>query len=112
MAAGSKIGIKLIGIVIGIPVSIATRKVVEKTWAAARPDAPPRSPSDRDVRWVDAIAWATLSAAGVVVADLLSKRGAEAAFKAITGNEPPPPKPAKSEKKAQQSREKAGVVED
>jgi hypothetical protein len=112
MAAGSKIAIKLIGVVIGIPVSIATRKAVERAWAVARPDDPPRSPSDRDVRLVDAIVWGALSAAGVVIADLVSKRGAEATFKAITGNEPPPPKRSKSEKKAEQSREKAGITEE
>lgn len=112
MAAGSKIGIKLMGMVIGIPVSIATRKVVERTWSAARAEDTPRKPSERGVRWVDAIGWGVLSAAGVVVADLLTKRSADAAYRAITGNEPPPPKASKSEKKAQKSREKAGVVED
>ena len=112
MAAGAKIGMKLIGIAIGIPVSIATRKLVERTWAAARPEDPARKPSESGVRWGDAIGWAALSAAGVVVADLLSKRGSEAAFRAITGNEAPPPKRSKSEKKAEQSREKAGIVED
>lgn len=111
MAAGSKIGIKIAGLMIGIPVSIATRKLVEQVWGAARPQDPPRRPSDRGVRWADAIAWGALSAAGVVVTDLLSRRGAEITYRAFTGNQPPPATPSKAEKKAQKSREKARIVE-
>jgi hypothetical protein len=110
MAAGAKIGIKVIGIMIGIPVSIATRKAVERVWAKTHPDDPPRKPSEAGVRWVDAITWGALSAAGVVVADLATRRGAEATYRAVTGNEPPPGKPSKAEKKAVKSRQKASVT--
>jgi hypothetical protein len=51
-----------------------------------------------------------MSAAGVVVADLVTRRSAEATYRAVTGNEPPPPKPSKAEKKAVKSRQKAGVT--
>lgn len=112
MAAGAKVGIKLMGMVIGIPISIATRKVIERSWSAVRPQDTPRKPSERGVRWADAIGWGAFSAAGVVVADLLTKRSSEAAYRAITGNEPPPPKPSKSEKEAEKSREKAGIIDD
>jgi hypothetical protein len=99
MAAGAKIGMKVMSIAIGIPVGIVTKKVVERAWLAARPEDPPRKPSEADVRWTDAIGWAALSAAGIVVAELLTRRSAEAAYHAITGSEPPPPKQSKKSKK-------------
>jgi hypothetical protein len=99
MAAGAKIVVKVLTLTIAIPVGIATRKLVEEIWSQVHPEQPPRKPSEQGVQWADAITWAALSATGIVVADLISRRGAEAAFKAITGNEPPPAKPAKTSKK-------------
>jgi uncharacterized protein DUF4235 len=112
MAAGAKIGIKTMSIVIGIPVGIATKKLVERIWILARPDDPPRKPSENEVQWVDAIAWGALSAAGIVVADLVTRRGAEAAFRAITGSEPPAAKPHKSIKKLEKASEKSRATAD
>lgn len=99
MAAAAKIGLKLMSALISIPVGIATKKLVERTWVAARPEKPPREAKDEGVRWGDAIGWAALSAAGVVVAELVTQRSTTAAYRAITGNEPPAPKPAKPSKK-------------
>ena len=99
MAAAGKIGIKLMTLVIGIPVSVATRTLVEAARQAARPEQPPRRPADDGVRWVDAIAWSALSAAGIVLADLITRRSAEATYRAVTGNEPPAAKPSKRQKK-------------
>jgi len=107
MPAGSAIGMKVISIVIGIPVGIVTKKAVERVWLAARPEDPPRKPSQRDVNWSDAIAWAALSGAGVVVTELVTRRSAESAFRVITGSEPPAPKPTKAEKKSLKTLEKA-----
>jgi len=98
MALGSKIAIKGLSIVIGIPVSIVTKKAVERAWLAARPEDPPRKPSEPEVRWTDALGWAALSAAGVVIAELVTQTSAKAAFRAITGNEPPQ-QPVKDEDK-------------
>lgn len=112
MAAGARIGVRLIASVIGVPVSIVTRKLVEGAWHAARPGDPPRRPSEGGVRWVDAVAWGAMSAAGVVVADLVSRRSAEATYRVVTGNEPPPPKQSKAEKKAVAARRKAGVTDE
>jgi hypothetical protein len=112
MAAGARIGIKVLGMVIGIPVSIATRKLVEGAWHATRPDDPPRRPAESGVRWVDAVTWGALSAAGVVAADLITRRSAEATYRVVTGNEPPPPKPSKAEKKLLKSRQKADVTDE
>ncbi|MDT5222089.1 MAG: hypothetical protein QOF15_4194, partial [Mycobacterium sp.] len=50
MAVGAKVGMKLISVVIGIPVGIASKKAVERAWLAARPQDPPRKPSEPDVR--------------------------------------------------------------
>ena len=107
MAAGSALTMKVISIVVGIPVGIATKKVVERVWVAARPEDPPRKPTQRDVNWADAIGWAALSGAGMVAAQLITRRSAEAAYRTIIGEEPPPPKPTKAEKKARKALEKA-----
>ncbi len=99
MAVGAKIGLKMMSVVIGIPVGIVTKKAVERTWRAARPEDPPRKPSEPEVRWADALGWAALSAVGIVIAELVTRRSAEAAYHAITGSQPPPPKPSKDAKK-------------
>jgi Protein of unknown function (DUF4235) len=112
MAAGAKIGMKAMSILIGIPVGLVTKKVVERTWIAARPDNPPRKTSQRDVRWGDAVGWAALSAAGIVVAELITQRGTQVAYRAITGNQPPPPKQSKDAKKLEKASEKARTTAD
>jgi hypothetical protein len=89
MAVGAKIGMKLISVAIGIPVGIASKKLVEHAWLAVRPEDPPRKPSEPDVRWKDALGWAALSAAGVVIAQLITQSSAKATYKALTGSEPP-----------------------
>lgn len=104
-----KIGMKITTIVVGIPVGIVTKKAVERTWAAFRSEETPRKPNERGVRWGDAISWAALSAAGVVAADLLTRRGAEAVYRVVMGTEPPPPKPSKAQKKLESAREAAAA---
>jgi Protein of unknown function (DUF4235) len=89
MAFAAKVGVKAMSIVIGIPIGIASKKAVEHAWLALRPEDPPRKPSEPDVRWADALGWAALSAVGIVVAELITQSAAKAAFKALTGNEPP-----------------------
>ncbi len=112
MAVGAKIGMKLISIAIGIPVGIVTKKVIERAWVAARPNDPPRKATEADVAWGDAVSWAALSAVGIVIADLATRRSTEVAYRKITGNEPPPAKPAKPSKKLAQASEKSKVTAD
>jgi uncharacterized protein DUF4235 len=112
MAAGAKIGMKLMSIVIGIPVGIATKKVVERTWVAVRPDDPPRKPTEADVHWSDAVSWAALSAVGIVLAELITRRSSEVAYRTLTGSEPPAAKPGKAAKKLQKASEKANLTDD
>jgi hypothetical protein len=95
MAVAGKVGMKVMSALIGIPVGIATKKAVDRAWLAARPGDTPRKPSEPGVRWADAVGWAALSAVGIVVAELITRRSAEVAYHAITGSQPPPPKPDK-----------------
>jgi Protein of unknown function (DUF4235) len=112
MAAGAKVGMKVISLVIGIPVGIVTKKAIERTWVAVRPHDPPRKPTEADVRWADAIAWGALSATGIVVADLLTRRSAEAAFRAITGSPAPETKAGRAPKKLAKASEKSAATAD
>ncbi len=84
-----KIVMKLLTVAVGIPVGIATKKAIEQTWATARSADTPRKPSELGVRWGDALGWAALSAAGAVLANLLSRRGAEELWRTVIGTEPP-----------------------
>jgi uncharacterized protein DUF4235 len=112
MPAGAKISVKVLSIAIGIPVGIATRKLVERTWEAAGPTDRPRKPGEDGVAFADAVAWGALSAVGIVIADMITRRGAEAAYELITGNPAPPGKPSKAHKKLGQASEKSKVTED
>jgi hypothetical protein len=109
MSLGPKIVMKLISFGVGIPVGIATKRVVEGTWQATRGAEAPRKPSDPGVRWGDAIAWAALSAAGIVAAELATRRGAEEVWRRVIGTEPPPPKQSKAQKKLGQAQDKADL---
>lgn len=82
-------------IAVGIPIGIATKRLVDEVWATARPNDPPRKPSEAGVAWRDAVSWAALSAVGVVVADLVTRKGAEEVWRTLLGTEPPPRKPSK-----------------
>ncbi len=94
-----KLGMRLLTVVIGMPVGILARKAVEKTWEAARPyEAPPKKIKESGVDWGDAIAWGVLSATGMVVADMITRKSAESTFRVLTGNEPPPAKTKASKK--------------
>ena len=91
------IGWKITTIAIGIPVGIAAKKGVNRAWAAARPDQPPRGPKDPNVSWGDALGWAALSAVGVAVAELVTMKGASTVWRTLVGAEPPPVKKANAE---------------
>ncbi len=95
-----KLGFKLVSIVVAIPVGIATRKLVERAWRAARPGEPPHDPGDPDVTWADALGWAAVSAAGVAAAELITTKGAGELWRTLTGSEPPAKK-QKDEKRRQ-----------
>ena len=81
MAIGATVGMKVISMAIGIPVGIATRKAIARAWTVARPDNPPKKPHDPDARWGDAIGWAALSGAGVVVAQLVTQSSTRSVYR-------------------------------
>lgn len=85
---GGKITMKLMTIAVGIPVGIAVRKAVERAWVAAGPDRPHEA-ADAGVQWADAISWAALTAIGMTIADLLTRKGAEEIWRTLIGTEPP-----------------------
>jgi hypothetical protein len=85
---GAKIGMKVLTIAVGIPVGLATRKLVEKVWIAAGPDRP-RQAADDGVQWADAISWAALTGVSMAVADLLTRKGAEEIYHTVLGSKPP-----------------------
>jgi hypothetical protein len=95
-----KLGFKLVSIAVGIPVGILARKAVGKAWLAARPNDPPRTLDDGEVSWGDALGWAALSAAGVAAAELVTIKGAGAAWRLLTGSPPPAPKKSAKDAKA------------
>lgn len=96
-----KLTMKVLTIAVGIPVGNAARKAVERIWVAAGPDRP-RHPADEGVHWADAISWAALTAVGMVVADLVTRKGAEEVYRTVVGTAPPlgQPKAAKRVAKA------------
>lgn len=55
------------------------RKGLEGGWRALRGTEPPGKPVDREVGWADALAWAAVSAAGVAIARVVTKRLASGA---------------------------------
>jgi hypothetical protein len=109
MSVGPKIVMKVISFGVGIPVGIVTKRAVEGAWQATRGGDAPRKPSDPGVRWSDAISWAALSAAGIVAAELLTRRTAEVVWRQVIGTEPPPPKQSKAQKKLGQAQDKADL---
>jgi hypothetical protein len=97
----ARLVMKTLTVAVGIPVGIATKRLVERTWATARPADKPRNANEAGVAWVDAISWAALSAAGVALAQLVTRKGAEEVWRTFIGTEPPPPKSKGSDKAAE-----------
>ena len=69
---------------------IATRRAVARVWTTLGPGNPPRSPSDPNATWKEAILWTTISAVGVAVAEHATTRGATLIWRNLIGGEPPP----------------------
>jgi NADPH:quinone reductase-like Zn-dependent oxidoreductase len=97
--AAGKLSVKVLTMLIGIPVGIATRKITQKTFVAVRPGAEYHEAEDAGVDWTDALIWAAISGVGFAAAELLTRRGAQEVYHVITGNEPPE-QLSKAQKKA------------
>jgi hypothetical protein len=101
-----KLGMKILTIAVGVPIGIASKKVVARVWALARPENPPHSVKEREARWSDTMGYAALAAAVAVGAKIVTRRGAESTYRTLTGLEPPPPPPTREEKKLAKAEKK------
>ena len=102
-----RLTIKIVTVAVGIPIGIAAKKVVERVWSTVRPADAPRKPGEQGVRWGDALGWAALSAAGVVVTNLVARKSAEELWRTVVGGEPPPRALTKGEKKLAKKQRKS-----
>lgn len=92
--AAGRFGFKLVAMAVAIPVGRLVTKATTKAWATARPDNPPVNPRDLETKWPDALIWAGLTGVGAAVAELLASKGADTAWRALTGKPSPKPKAA------------------
>jgi hypothetical protein len=103
---GSKIGMKVLTVAVSIPIGIAVRKTVEKVWTAT-PAGRKGAGRTGGERWADALGWAALSGAGMAIADLVARKGAEELWHTVGGSKPPVqarPTASKRVRKARQRR--------
>ena len=101
--AVSRLGFKLVAAAVAIPVGRAVTKATTTAWQKARPGAGVIDPKDVDVNWTDALVWAGLTGIGAAVAQLVTTKGADTVWRAITGTPSPRPKhqsPAEAEQAA------------
>ena len=105
--AAGKLTMKVLMVLVGIPVGKATKKAVNTAFAATKGTESTRDPKSASARWADALSWAAISAIGVAFAQLATRKGAEHAYRAVMGTQPPPPDPTKAEKKAIKAAAKA-----
>jgi hypothetical protein len=92
--AASRVGFKLVAAAVAIPIGRLITKATTAAWMKARPDADSVNPKDVDVKWTDALVWAGLTGVGAAVAQLLTTKGADTVWRALTGKPSPRPKHA------------------
>lgn len=102
-----KLVMKVLSVVLGIPIGIATKKLVARAWVAVRPHDPAHDLKDHEAFWGDTMGYAALAAAGGVAAKLLTRRGAEQTYRTLLGVEPPPPPPTRAQKQLAKAAEHA-----
>jgi hypothetical protein len=107
-----KLVMRVLTVVLGIPIGIATKKLVARAWVALRPHDPAHDVKDRNAFWADTMGYAALAAAGSAGAKLLTRRGAEQTYRVLLGVEPPPPPPTKAQKRLAEAEENAGPAPD
>jgi hypothetical protein len=90
--AAGRIAFKVVAAAVAIPVGRLVTKGTTKIWATARRSDPPANPNDADTNWRDALIWSALAGLGAGVAQLLASKGADTAWRALTGKPSPKPK--------------------
>jgi len=84
-----RVGWKVIGLALGLPIGIAARKAIEAGWRNVRGTEPPKKAGAVDAHWGEAIAWAGASAAAMAAARVVATRAAAETYRTITGRQPP-----------------------
>lgn len=92
--AGSRVAFKLVATAVAIPVGRLVTKATTQAWTKARPQDPLVNPKDVDTNWKDALIWAGMTGVGASVAQLLTTKGADTVWRAMTGRPSPRPKNA------------------
>lgn len=95
--AASRLGFKLVAAAVAVPIGRAVTKATTAAWTKARPGAANVNPKDVDANWTDALVWAALTGVGAAVAQLLTTKGADTVWRAITGRPSPRPKHAEEQ---------------
>ena len=88
MAAMSKMSWKVTSLAIALPLGFVARKVVAAGWRAVRHEEPPHH-TDIESGWGEMLVWAAVSAVAIAATELVAVRVASAAYRSLTGNEPP-----------------------
>jgi hypothetical protein len=66
-----------------------SRRAVEAAWRSRRGTAPPENPAAAGVTWADALVWGVATGIGASIARVAARRGAAAAWQAVTHDSPP-----------------------
>jgi hypothetical protein len=101
--AAGRLAFKLLSTVVAIPVGRLIASATGKAWATARPDDPPHDPKEVQTSWSDAILFSVITGLGVAIAQLLTTKGADTAWRALTGRPSPRPKEPKGAKARQEA---------
>jgi Protein of unknown function (DUF4235) len=76
--------------------SIIAAQLVEylmsSSWRAATLKEPPDDPNYQDAPWGRVLLWTAAMGAAAGMADIVSRRGSELAWRRVTGKKPPRPK--------------------
>ncbi|HEY2043920.1 MAG TPA: DUF4235 domain-containing protein [Jatrophihabitans sp.] len=96
--SGGRLAFKLLTTLVAIPIGRLVTKGTAKAWVAVRPENPPHDPKRVETTWKDALVWAVVTGFGSAIAQLLTTKGADTAWRGITGRPSPRPKPPKAKK--------------
>lgn len=66
-----------------------SRRAVEAAWRKQRGRVPPENPAAAGVTWTEALAWGIATGIGAAIARVFARRGAAAAWQAVTHERPP-----------------------
>jgi hypothetical protein len=101
MAGGaSRLAFKLLSTVVAFPIGKAISKATGRAWTAVRPANPPHNPKEVQTSWSDALIFALVTGLGASIAQLVTTKGADTLWRAMTGRPSPRPKEPKAKTKA------------